>query len=88
MDKIQSRFSLDDALISANRDKKHDCEHMLRSNIASLLLWTRDVKGMTTGLINKFFYLSSSMKNLIFQNIFILIQVISINIDYKLNYSI
>lgn len=87
MDKIQSRFSLDDALISANRDKKHDCEHMLRSNIASLLLWTRDVKGMTTGLINKF-YLSSSMKNLIFQNIFILIQVISINIDYKLNYSI
>lgn len=54
MDKIQSRFSLDDALISANRDKKHDCEHMLRSNIASLLLWTRDVKGMTTGSIDKF----------------------------------
>lgn len=62
MDKIQSRFSLDDALISANRDKKHDCEHMLRSNIASLLLWTRDVKGMTTGLIDKF--LSFFLKNL------------------------
>ncbi|KAG6804100.1 hypothetical protein HZU73_00814 [Apis mellifera caucasica] len=52
VDKIQSRFSLDDALISANRDKKHDCEHMLRSNIASLLLWTRDVKGMTTGTLS------------------------------------
>lgn len=71
MDKIQSRFSLDDALISANRDKKHDCEHMLRSNIASLLLWTRDVKGMTTGFVLINFYLFSSMKSLIFQNMFI-----------------
>ncbi|KAK9309959.1 hypothetical protein QLX08_000584 [Tetragonisca angustula] len=48
----KARFSLDDALISGNKDKKHDCEHLLRSNIASLLLWTRDVKGMTTGTLS------------------------------------
>ncbi|XP_076483086.1 uncharacterized protein LOC117161586 [Bombus vancouverensis nearcticus] len=48
----KARFSLGDALIPGNRDKKHDCEHFLRSNIATLLLWTRDVKGMTTGTLS------------------------------------
>ncbi|KAK1118869.1 hypothetical protein K0M31_014640 [Melipona bicolor] len=47
--KDKARFSLDNAQI---RDKKHNCEHLLRSNIATLLLWTRDVKGMTTGTLS------------------------------------
>ncbi|XP_054004543.1 uncharacterized protein LOC128890246 [Hylaeus anthracinus] len=47
-----TRFSLDDALVSGNKDKKCDCEHFLRSNIASLLFWARDVKGMTIGTLS------------------------------------
>ncbi|XP_026674680.1 uncharacterized protein LOC108631429 [Ceratina calcarata] len=48
----RTRFSLDDALIPGNRDKNRDCEHLLRSNIVSLLFWARDVKGMTTGTLS------------------------------------
>nr|XP_012146517.1 PREDICTED: uncharacterized protein LOC100877368 isoform X2 [Megachile rotundata] len=42
-----ARFSLESALISGSKDKKCDCERFLGSNIAALLLWARDVKGMT-----------------------------------------
>ncbi|XP_076634435.1 uncharacterized protein LOC143348279 isoform X2 [Colletes latitarsis] len=47
-----TRFSLDSTLVSGNKDKECDCEHFLRSNIAALLFWARDVKGMTTGTLS------------------------------------
>ncbi|XP_076643619.1 uncharacterized protein LOC143353918 isoform X1 [Halictus rubicundus] len=46
-----SWFPLDKAMVSGNKDKECDCEHYLRSNVATLLLWARDVKGMTTGTL-------------------------------------
>ncbi|XP_017766278.1 PREDICTED: uncharacterized protein LOC108555233 [Eufriesea mexicana] len=48
----KSRFSLDSAFTSGSKDKKRECEHFLRSNIASLLLWARDVKGMSIGTLS------------------------------------
>ncbi|XP_076287578.1 uncharacterized protein LOC143212553 [Lasioglossum baleicum] len=46
-----SWFPLDKALVSGSKDTECDCEHYLRSNVATLLLWARDVKGMTTGTL-------------------------------------
>ncbi|XP_043264974.1 uncharacterized protein LOC122404802 isoform X2 [Colletes gigas] len=47
-----TRFSLDSTLVSGNKDKECNCEHFLRSNIAALLFWARDIKGMTTGTLS------------------------------------
>ncbi|XP_076671716.1 uncharacterized protein LOC143370457 isoform X2 [Andrena cerasifolii] len=47
-----ARFSLDDALVSGSKGKGCDCDHFLRSNVAALLFWARDVKGMATGTLS------------------------------------
>nr|XP_031838864.1 uncharacterized protein LOC116429731 [Nomia melanderi] len=54
------RFSLGDALISDNKDTECNCDHYLKSNVAALLMWARDVKGMATGtLLNSNFTIPS-----------------------------
>ncbi|XP_078049878.1 uncharacterized protein LOC144476617 isoform X2 [Augochlora pura] len=55
-----TRFFLDKALIGGSMDTECDCERYLRSNVATLLLWARDVRGMTTGtLLNTNFTIPS-----------------------------
>lgn len=43
-------ISLDDALISENKEKDCYCERILRSKIGELSSWARQARGMTTGL--------------------------------------
>ncbi|KZC10617.1 Alpha-tocopherol transfer protein-like [Dufourea novaeangliae] len=55
-----SRLSLDSPLISGDKDKECDCERYLRSNVAALMSWARDVGRMTTGaLLNTNFTIPS-----------------------------
>ncbi|KAG7197633.1 hypothetical protein KM043_013414 [Ampulex compressa] len=44
-------FFLDDELTSGDEDRKCDCEHILRLNVASLLSWARNTRNMATGAI-------------------------------------
>ncbi|CAL1683286.1 unnamed protein product [Lasius platythorax] len=52
-DKIEiPGISLDGALISENKEKDCDREHILRANIGELLSWARQTRGMTTGAVH------------------------------------